>query len=89
MEAISVESAKIIIIIIIIIAITVITVRSLMKFNATMNSCLAAGTTLPTAKGYSYPNTSQVSLRKNNKINLLVSYQFLPVAGRLQLRSTL
>jgi hypothetical protein len=36
-----------------------------------------------------FPDTNQVSLHKNNKIFLLSKQQFLPGAGKWQLRSTL
>jgi hypothetical protein len=36
-----------------------------------------------------FPDTSQVSLHKNNKINLPTFFQFLPRIGKWQLRSAL
>jgi hypothetical protein len=36
-----------------------------------------------------FPDTSQISLHRSNKINLPEKQQFLLEAGKLQLRSTL
>jgi hypothetical protein len=58
--------------------------RSLIKWNATGISRLPA----ETAWLQDFPNTSQVSRHKNNKMTLFFQ-QFLPSSGRHQLRSTL